>query len=276
MQVFPTTSPQSEETDKLIDRVRSDIIPRAQQGSGMHAYVGGITAVYKDFSSTLQSKLPLFIGVIVALGCVLLLVAFRSFLVPLTAAVMNLIAAAASFGVLVALFQWGWGGEALSAGRAGPIDAFLPVIMISLLFGLSMDYQVFLVSRMREEWVNTGDNAHSVRVGLASISRVIAAAAVIMMCVFSAFMLSGERVTAMFGLGLAGAVALDAFLLRLVLVPALMFVFGKANWWLPASVDRVLPHFAIEPAESSGASSAVPAGSGAGTSESALADLAPR
>jgi RND superfamily putative drug exporter len=243
----PTTSPQDKATSDLIDHLRHDVVPQAEKGTTMRAYVGGQTAVFEDFASVLYGKLPLFIGVIIALGFVLLLFAFRSLVVPLTAALMNLVAAAASFGVLVAVFQWGWGGSI--AGRAGPIDAFLPVIMLSLLFGLSMDYQVFLVSRMHEEWVHTRDNARAVRVGLAETSRVINSAAVIMICVFFAFVLSGERVLAMFGIGLAGAVALDAFILRTVLVPSLMHLFGNANWWLPGWLDRRLPHLAVEPAE---------------------------
>ncbi|MDJ0340527.1 MMPL family transporter [Streptomyces sp. H10-C2] len=249
IKAVPTTSPQAAETSDLIDHLRADVVPAAEKGSTMQAYVGGQTAMFKDFASVLMGKLPLFIGVIIALGFVLLLVAFRSLLVPLTAALMNLIAAAASFGLLVAIFQWGWGGEALAAGRAGPIEAFLPVIMLSLLFGLSMDYQVFLVSRMHEEWVHTKDNARAVRVGLAETSRVINSAAVIMICVFGAFMLSGQRVLAMFGIGLAGAVALDAFILRTVLVPSLMHLSGNANWWLPGWLDKRLPHLAVEAAE---------------------------
>ncbi|HEY5833493.1 MMPL family transporter [Streptomyces sp.] len=242
----PTTSPQDKATSDLIVHLRDEVVPTAEKGSSMQAYVGGQTAIVEDFSTVLFSKLPLFIGVIIVLGFVLLLIAFRSLVVPLTAAVMNLIAAAASFGMLVAIFQWGWGGSL--AGRAGPIDAFLPVIMLSLLFGLSMDYQVFLVSRMHEEWVHSKDNARAVRVGLAETSRVINSAAVIMICVFFAFVLSGVRVLAMFGIGLAGAVALDAFVLRTVLVPSLMHMVGSANWWLPSWLDKRLPHLAVEPA----------------------------
>ncbi|WP_277441297.1 MMPL family transporter [Streptomyces sp. SPB162] len=246
IQAVPNSSPQDKSTSDLIDHLREDVVPAAEQGSTMQAYVGGQTAMFKDFASVLMGKLPLFIAVIIALGFVLLMVAFRSIVVPLTAAVMNLIAAAASFGLLVAVFQWGWGGDALGAGRAGPIEAFLPVIMLSLLFGLSMDYQVFLVSRMHEEWTHTKDNARAVRVGLAETSRVINSAAVIMICVFGAFVLSGQRVLAMFGIGLAGAVALDAFILRTVLVPSLMHLFGNANWWLPGWLDKRLPHLAVE------------------------------
>ncbi len=245
IQVVPTTSPQAEETDRLIDRLREDVIP----ASGAEAHVGGVTAVSKDFASVTGDRLPYFIAAIIALGFLLLLVAFRSLMVPLTAALMNLVAAAASFGVLVAIFQWGWGTELLGIGKEGPIAAFLPVIMLSLLFGLSMDYQVFLVSRMHEEWVHTKDNARAVRVGLAETSRVINCAALIMICVFSAFVLSGELEAAMAGIGLAAAVALDAFVLRTALVPAVMHLLGKANWWLPAGLERRLPHLAVEPRE---------------------------
>lgn len=194
-------------------------------------------------------RLPYFVAAIISLGFLLLLVAFRSLVVPLTAALMNLIAAAASFGVLVAIFQWGWGTELIGIGKEGPITAFLPVIMLSLLFGLSMDYQVFLVSRMHEEWVHTKDNARAVRVGLAETSRVINCAALIMICVFSAFVLSGDMEGAMAGIGLAAAVALDAFILRTALVPAAMHLLGKSNWWLPEGLERRLPHLAVEPRE---------------------------
>ncbi|TGB09474.1 MMPL family transporter [Streptomyces sp. MZ04] len=243
--VVPTTSPQSEETDQLIDRLRGEVIPEA----GVEAHVGGVTAIFKDFAAVTGDRLPYFVGAIIALGFLLLLIAFRSLVVPLTAALMNLIAAAASFGVLVAVFQWGWGTEILGVGKEGPITAFLPVIMLSLLFGLSMDYQVFLVSRMHEEWVHTKDNARAVRVGLAETSRVINCAALIMICVFSAFVLSGDMEGAMAGIGLAAAVALDAFILRTALVPAAMHLLGRANWWLPAGLEKRLPHLAVEPRE---------------------------
>lgn len=247
IQVVPTTSPQSEKTDQLIDTLRDRVIPDA----GAQAHVGGVTAVSKDFASITGDRLPLFIATIIGLGFLLLLVAFRSLVVPLTAALMNLIAAAASFGVLTAIFQWGWGLDLLGLGKEGPINAFLPVIMLSLLFGLSMDYQVFLVSRMHEEWVHTKDNARAVRVGLAETSRVINSAALIMVCVFLAFVLSGDSGAAMAGVGLAAAVALDAFILRTALVPAAMHLLGKSNWWLPAGLEKRLPHLAVEPKEES-------------------------
>src|SRR5690606_28982484 len=246
VQVVPTTSPQEAATDRLIDRLREDVLPQ----SDVEAHVGGVTAVSKDFASVTADRLPLFVFTIIALGFLLLMLAFRSVVVPLTAALMNLLAAAASFGVLVAVFQGGWGLDLLALGTESPIPAFLPIIMLSLLFGLSMDYQVFLVSRMHEEWVHTRDNARAVRVGLAETSRVINSAALIMMCVFLAFVLSGDYGAAMAGVGLAAAVALDAFILRTALVPAAMHLLGRANWWLPAALDKRLPHLAVEPAQS--------------------------
>ncbi|GEC06879.1 membrane protein [Streptomyces spinoverrucosus] len=248
--VVPESSPQSASTSDLVDRLRTEVLPRAEAGTSLDVHVGGVTAAYDDFAEVIIDKLPLFVGVVIGLGCVLLLLAFRSVGIPLKAAAMNVAAVAASFGVVVAIFQWGWGSELLGLGRAGPIEPFLPVIMVSVLFGLSMDYQVFLVSRMYEEWLETGDNRRSVRVGLAETSRVINSAAVIMISVFLAFVLSGDRVIAMFGIALAAAVALDAFVLRTLLVPALMHLLGGANWWLPGWLDRHLPRISIEPPES--------------------------
>ncbi|WP_181785939.1 MMPL family transporter [Streptomyces phytophilus] len=258
VQVIPDSAPQDEATDQLIDRLRDDVIPTAQEGTSLDVRVGGVTAINKDFASVITGKLPLFVGIIVALGFVLLLVAFRSVVVPLTAAVMNLLAAAAAFGALVAIFQWGWGSDLLGLGREVPITAFLPVIMLAMLFGLSMDYQVFLVSRMHEEWVHHRDNARAIRVGLAESSRVINAAALIMICVFSAFVLSGDLEGVMAGIGLAGAVALDAFVIRTMLVPALMHLIGPANWWLPTWLDRRLPHLAVEPRDTPNETEATP------------------
>ncbi|CUM38290.1 MMPL family transporter [Streptomyces gardneri] len=248
--VVPDSSPQSKATSDLVDRLRADVLPAAESGTSLDVHVGGVTASYDDFAEIIIGKLPLFVGVVIALGCLLLLLAFRSIGIPLKAAVMNIAAVAGAFGVVVAIFQWGWGSELLGLGSAGPIEPFLPVIMVSVLFGLSMDYQVFLVSRMYEEWLETGDNRRAVRVGLAETSRVINSAAVIMIAVFLAFVLSGDRVIAMFGIALAAAVALDAFVLRTLLVPALMHMLGGANWWLPKSLDRILPRISIEPPES--------------------------
>jgi RND superfamily putative drug exporter len=243
--VFQKSGPSDIATSDLIKSLRTTTVPEFTQGTTLQAYVGGATAIFDDFARTLSDKLPLFIGVIVLLGCLLLLIAFRSILIPATAALMNLLAAGASFGVVVAVFQWGWGGSLLNVG-SGPIESFLPVIMIAILFGLSMDYQVFLVSRMHEEWVHTGDNKHSVLRGQADTGRVITAAALIMISVFVAFVFGGERVIAEFGIGLGAAVFLDAFILRTILVPAMMHLFGNANWWLPTWLDRKMPHLAVE------------------------------
>ncbi|MFE2550443.1 MMPL family transporter [Streptomyces sp. NPDC059355] len=247
--VIPDSAPQSRATSELVTTLRENVIPAAGHGNSMTVHVGGVTAGYDDFADVIVGKLPLFVAVVIALGCVLLLLAFRSLGIPLKAAAMNVAAVASSFGVVVAIFQWGWGSELLGLGSAGPIEPFLPVIMVSVLFGLSMDYQVFLVSRMYEEWLETGDNRRAVRVGLAETSRVINSAAVIMISVFLAFVLSGDRIIAMFGIALAAAVALDAFVLRTLLVPALMHMLGGANWWLPAWLDRRLPKISIEPPE---------------------------
>ncbi|MFE0476957.1 MMPL family transporter [Streptomyces sp. NPDC058947] len=247
--VVPESSPQSKQTSDLVDRLRDEVLPRAESGTSLDVQVGGMTAGYDDFADVIVSKLPVFVGVVIGLGCLLLLLAFRSIGIPLKAAAMNVAAVASAFGVVVAIFQWGWGSELLGLGSAGPIEPFLPVIMVSVLFGLSMDYQVFLVSRMYEEWLETGDNRRAVRVGLAETSRVINSAAVIMISVFLAFVLSGDRVIAMFGIALAAAVALDAFVLRTLLVPALMHLLGGANWWLPRWLDKRMPRISIEPPE---------------------------
>ncbi|MFE9426902.1 MMPL family transporter [Kitasatospora sp. NPDC006697] len=244
--VVPTTSPQSAQTSALIDHLRHDVIPQAEQGTGLKVLVGGTTAISADFAQVLTSKLPLFVGIIVGLGCLLMMIAFRSLLVPLLGAVMNLLTMGTAFGVIVAVFQWGWGSEALGAGAAGPVEAFAPTMIIAILFGLSMDYQVFLISRMHEEWHRTGDNHRSVRVGHGETGLVITAAAVIMGSVFASFVFGGQRMIAEFGLGLAVAVLVDVLLVRLVLVPALMHRFGRANWWLPGWLDRLLPHVSVE------------------------------
>src|SRR3954463_10886666 len=242
----PSTAPQDEATSRLIDTLRTRVIPGA--ADGLPVYVGGLTAIFDDFAGVLTDKLPLFIFVIIALGCLLLMIAFRSLLIPLTAAAMNLLAAGAAFGVVTAVFQDGFLAGPLGVGT-GPVEAFLPVMMLAILFGLSMDYQVFLVSRMHEEWANTHDNGHSVRTGQAATGRVITAAATIMICVFGSFLFAGQRIIAEFGIGLASAVFLDAFILRTVLVRAVMHLIGNRNWWLPRGLDRALPRLAVEGAE---------------------------
>ena len=258
IQVTPGTSPEAKATSDLITTLHTSTIPAAERGTTLHVYVGGITATFADFASVVGAKLPWFIVAIVGLSFLLLVVAFRSLLIPATAAVMNLLAAAAAFGVLTAFFQWGWGTNAFGLGQAGPVEAFLPVVTLAILFGLSMDYQVFLVSRMNEEWVHGRDNRQAVTTGQVETARVITAAATIMICVFLTFSFMGSRDIAEFGIGLAAAVALDAFILRTVLVPAAMHLFGNANWWLPGWLDRRLPHLAIEPPETASAPAASP------------------
>ena len=252
IQVTPGTSPETKATSDLISTLRNDTIPAAERGTTLRVYIGGVTATFADFATVVDAKLPWFILTIVGLSFLLLVVAFRSLLIPGTAAVMNLLAAAASFGVLTAFFQWGWGTGAFGLGKAGPVEAFLPVVTLAILFGLSMDYQVFLVSRMNEEWVHGRRNSDAVRTGQVETARVITAAATIMICVFLTFSFLGSRDVAEFGIGLAAAVALDAFILRTVLVPAAMHLFGNANWWLPSWLDRRLPHLAIEPPDPAG------------------------
>ncbi|MFW6691464.1 MMPL family transporter [Streptomyces sp. MAR4 CNX-425] len=245
MRVVPTASPQSEQTSDLIDTLRDRVIPDHEE-DGLTVHVGGQTAVHKDFASELSGKMPLFVSVVVLLGCLLLMLAFRSVLIPLTAAVMNLLSAGAGFGIVVAVFQWGWGSSALGAGPAGPVESFLPPMMLAVLFGLSMDYEVFLVSRIHEEWLHTGDNDLAVRRGQAATGQIITAVALIMICVFTAFVFVGMRIIAEFGLGLAVAILLDALVVRTILVPAAMQLFGKRNWYLPRAIDRILPHVSVE------------------------------
>lgn len=244
--VVAKSSPQDSRTTTLIDSIRNNYIPSVDI-SNTQINVTGATAIFKDFSTTLSSKIPGFIGIIVLLGSLLLMVAFRSIVIPLVAALMNLLAAAAAFGIVVAVFQWGWGASLLGAGT-GPVEPFLPVIMIAVLFGLSMDYQVFLVSRMHEEWIHTGNNELAIERGQANTGRIISAAALIMISVFVSFALGGLRVIDEFGVGLGGAVLLDAFVIRTVLVPALMHYIGKANWFMPKWLDKVVPNVAVDAA----------------------------
>ncbi len=245
------TSPQDVKTTDLVTHLRKEVLPQLYDGSGGHIYVYGQTAIYVDFSHVLSSKMPLFMTAVVGLSFILLLIAFRSIVVPLTAALMNLLAAGASFGVVVAIFQWGWLAGALGIGKGGPIEAFAPVLFFAIIFGLSMDYQVFLVSRMHEEWVHTRDNQRAIRVGQAETGGIITAAALIMIMVFMGFVLDPNRVVKLLGVGLSSAVFLDAFVLRTVLVPSLMHTIGRANWFFPKWLDRVTPRLSVEPADDS-------------------------
>jgi RND superfamily putative drug exporter len=241
---YPTTTPQAPETEQLVHHLRNDVLDEV--GDGSPAYVGGFTAAGIDISQRLSSRMPLFIGAVVALSFVLLTVLFRSVLVPLKAAVMNLLSIGASYGVLVAVFQWGWAKDAIGLHDTVPISPFVPMIMFAILFGLSMDYEVFLLSRVREEYLRTGDSHRSVVDGLAGTARVITSAALIMISVFGAFVFAPDVLLKMFGLGLATAVLIDATVVRMVLVPATMALLGDANWWLPRWLDRLLPHVDVE------------------------------
>ncbi len=252
LNVYPTTAPQDAATTDLIDSLRSEAIPTAIHGTDLTVLVGGNTAIFVDFTRVLSSKLPLFIGLVVGLSFLLLAVVFRSLVIPLTAAVMNLLSIGAGFGILVTVFQRGTLGGLFGVNRPGPIEPWLPVMLFAILFGLSMDYEVFLISRIHEEWLRTGDNRTAVRNGLAATGKTITAAALIMILIFGAFILGGERVIKEFGLGLAAGIFMDAVLIRMAIVPALMFMFGKANWWFPPWLDRHLPRAHID-AESVGA-----------------------
>jgi RND superfamily putative drug exporter len=245
-QIYPKGSPQAASTADLLHTVRNQIVPRASRGSDLQVLVGGNTAIFDDFSHVLSAKLPLFIGVVVLLSFLLLMAVFRSLVIPLTAATMNMLSAGAALGVVTAVFQHGWGASLLGVDKTGPIEAFLPVLLFPILFGLSMDYEVFLISRVYEEWHRRRDNRQAVAHGLAATGRTITAAAAIMVLVFGAFVLGGQRVIELFGIGLASAVLLDALIIRSVLVPALMLMFGEANWKLPGFLDRLLPHFRVE------------------------------
>ena len=243
------SGPQDQATTKLVRVLRTTILPPLYQGTGNHIYVYGATAINVDFATVLSAKLLLFILAVVGLSFLLLAFAFRSIVVPLTAAAMNLLAAGASFGIVVAIFQWGWLGDTIGVGRGGPVEAFVPVIFFSVLFGLSMDYQVFLVSRMHEEWVHTRDNRRAITVGQAETGGIITAAALIMIAVFASFVLGDARVITLFGIGLASAVFVDAFIVRTMLVPALMHLIGPANWWYPKALERFTPKVSLEAPE---------------------------
>jgi len=245
IQVIPTTSPQDEATADLVRRLRTDVVPTSTDATGIETFVTGQVAAGIDFTDYLSERLVVFIGVVLAVSFVLLMMVFRSVLVPIKAVLMNIISIAAAYGVAVAIFQWGWFGSVLGVEPA-PIEPFVPMMMFAIVFGLSMDYEVFLLSRIREEWDNTRDAANSVADGLASTARVITTAAAIMIVVFGSFILDDNRILKLFGVGLAAAVFLDATLVRMLLVPATMELLGERNWWLPRWLDRILPHLNVE------------------------------
>ena len=251
MTVIPASAPQERETTELVHSLRH-IVDLPFSGSDSQAYVGGMTAVFVDVGDKMEDGLPIFLAVVIGISFVLLMMVFRSVLVPLKAAIMNLLSIGASYGVLVAVFQWGWMGGLLNVQREGPIESFMPMMLFAVLFGLSMDYEVFLVSRIREEYLKTGDNSEAVARGLSVTTRLITAAAAIMIAVFMSFAISDQRVVKEFGMGLAVAVFLDATLVRLILVPSFMQVMGNANWWFPQWLNRIVPRIAVEGAADAG------------------------
>ncbi|MCX5561631.1 MMPL family transporter [Streptomyces sp. NBC_00038] len=244
--VYPKTAPQDEGTTDLVHHLRDDVAPGLERDTGAKILVGGATAASQDFADTVSKRLPLFVAVVVGLSSLLLMLVFRSILIPVKAALLNLLSITAALGAMTLVFQHGLFGV-----QPGPIEAFLPVLIFAIVFGLSMDYEVFLVSRIHEEWERTKDHSLAVREGLASTGKVITAAGAIMIVVFGAFMLSADRMLQQFGLGLAVAILVDALVIRCLIVPAVMQLFGKWAWWLPAPLARWLPTVALErPAES--------------------------
>jgi putative drug exporter of the RND superfamily len=247
--VILNTSPQSQETSDTLHRLRDEVIPQALQGSSAKAYVGGSTASYEDIASKVGNRMPWFLIYIVGVTFLILTMAFRSVVVATKAAATTLLSAAASFGALTAVFQWGWLAHWIGLDVTGPTESFIPIMVMSILFGLSMDYEVFLLSRVREEYVRTGDARGAVRTGVGAIGKVIVAAGIIMGVVFWAFVLGDDRTVKAFGVGLGVAILVDALIIRMVLVPAVMQLLGRRAWYIPRWLDRVLPPLTIEPAE---------------------------
>ena len=244
---IPTTSPQSTQTKNLVNRLRDTVVPAIERSTGARAYVGGATATDIDFAHVLSTKLPVFVAVVIGLGCLLLMIVFRSLLIPLQAALMNVLTIGAALGVGTLVFQHGWLGSLLNL-RSGPVDAYIPVVAFAIIFGLSTDYEVFLVSRIREEWQHGHDPRAAVTRGMGSTARVVVSAAAVMCCVFAAFTLSGFRSLVEFGLVLAVGVFFDVLLNRLLLLPAVLHLLNHHTWKMPTRLDRWLPHIAIEPA----------------------------
>ncbi len=244
----PTTAPQDPATRATVERLRDEVLPGALAGSPATAHVGGQAAVFLDVSGRIEDRLAVFVAAVVGLSLILLLAVFRSVAVAVKAAVLNLLGIGAAFGVVVMVFQWGWGGSLIGLESTVPVVSFIPMFMFAVVFGLSMDYEVFLLSRIREHHLAGEDDRTAIVGGLASTARVITAAALIMVAVFAGFVAGGDPTTKMFGLGMAVAIALDATVVRMVLVPASMTLLGRANWWLPGWLDRVLPGAARPPA----------------------------
>jgi len=245
IRVVPKSSPQSQATRDLINRLRDDVVPAATVGTGLVVSVSGQTAASIDFSNFLGGRMSVFFGAVLLLSFILLMAVFRSLLVPLKAVIMNLLSIGAAYGVIVAVFQWGWLSN-LTKVQPAPIEPFIPMMMFAIVFGLSMDYEVFLLSRVREEFDRSGDPVTSVADGLAATARVITAAAAIMVVVFGSFMFEDNRIVELFGVGLATAIAVDATLVRMLLVPATMELLGARNWWIPKWLDRIIPKLNVE------------------------------
>ena len=243
--VIPETGPQDEATTDLVRRLRNDVLPPAEDAAGVEVAVTGSVAVNIDFSNYLESRMPYFFGAVLSLSFLLLMIVFRSLLVPLKAVIMNMLSIGAAYGLVVALFQWGWLSE-ITGVQPAPIEPWIPMMLFAIVFGLSMDYEVFLLSRVREEWKRTGDSRASVADGLAATAKVITAAAAIMVFVFGSFILEDDRVMKLMGTGLAAAILLDATIVRMLLVPATMELLGDKNWWLPRWLDRILPNLDVE------------------------------
>jgi len=244
--VVPASKPQAQETSDLVHTLRDAVLPGALDGTGVEAYVGGPTAGFIDQSAKIQSRLPWFILAVVLVSFLFLMAVFRSVLVPLKAALMNLLSIGAAYGVVVAVFQWGWGRSLIGLDEAVPIASFVPMMMFAILFGLSMDYEVFILSRIREEHAAGHSNVDSVVEGLGATAKVVTAAALIMISVFLGFVVGDDPVVKMMGVGLATAVAVDATIVRMVLVPATMALMGDGNWWIPRWLDRILPRIEVE------------------------------
>ena len=245
IRVQPSTGPQDEATADLVHRIRNDVVPQAMAGTDIDALVAGAVAFNIDFTDYLAGRIPIFFAAVLGASFLLLMAVFRSLVVPLKAVIMNMLSIGAAYGVIVAVFQWGWLGNVLGVEPA-PIEPFVPMMLFAILFGLSMDYEVFLLSRMKEEYERTGDPVNSVADGLAATARVITAAAAIMIVVFGSFVLEDNRVIRLFGLGLATAIAIDATLVRMLIVPSTMELLGARNWWLPRWLDRIIPNLRVE------------------------------
>ena len=244
-QVVPNSGPQEKETTQLVERLRDDVLPPVEDEIGIEVAVTGNVAVGIDFTDYLASRMPYFFTAVLGLSFLLLMVVFRSLLVPLKAVIMNMLSIAAAYGIVVALFQWGWLSD-ITGVQPAPIEPWIPMMLFAIVFGLSMDYEVFLLSRIREEWIRTGDSRTSVADGLAATAKVITAAAAIMVFVFGSFLLESDRVLKLMGVGLAAAILLDATIVRMLLVPATMELLGDRNWWLPRWLDRILPNLDVE------------------------------